>query len=143
MSTLEDIDPGRPLMLRAYRHDLDRAAMAPVQSLPVIELLGADVSVFLRWAAIPGWRPFFEEDLQCLSQDLQGYALLSTQLPLVTIREQFCFGGRQMQDAAAQALMDRLRTLMRGWRDAGADMVDICGYCRRDARHAHQQSAHA
>lgn len=143
MSTLEDIDSARPLMLRAYRHDLDLAAVAPVEPLPAIELLGAEVPTFLHWAAIPGWRWHFEKDLQCLSEDLKGFALLSTQLPLVTIREEFCFGGRQLQDAATQALMDRLRTQMRGWRDAGADIVDICGYWKRDAQRVHQQRRHA
>ncbi|WP_179257661.1 hypothetical protein [Burkholderia sp. AU6039] len=39
--------------------------------------------------------------------------------------------GRHMQDEATQALMDLLRAEMRGWRDAGADTVDVSGYWKR------------
>jgi len=56
---------------------------------------------------------------------------LATWIPLVTFRERFCSGGRQMQDEGTQALMNRLRTEIWDWSDAGVDTVDVSGYWKR------------
>ncbi|HDR9068180.1 TPA: hypothetical protein QDA90_003488 [Burkholderia vietnamiensis] len=131
MSTLDAIDTDKPLTLTGYQHDLDAALTAPVGSLSQISLVGEDAERLLAWAAQPSWRSEFETDLQCIAQDSAGQPLLTTWIPLVTFREDFCAGGRHIQDGATQALMDRLRIEMRGWRDAGADTVDISGYWMR------------
>ncbi|TES61107.1 hypothetical protein E2P84_43840 [Burkholderia cepacia] len=131
MSTLEEICTDKPVTLTAYRHDLDLPLTVPVAPLSQISLIGDDASRFLAWAAQPGWRSAFETDLQCIAQDGAGQPLLTTWMPLITFRESFCAGGRQLQDNETRSLMTRLRAEMRAWREAGADTVDVSGYQRQ------------
>jgi hypothetical protein len=127
MAQLEQIDQTLPLNITPFQRDLDAPIMRHVDSLERIVLEGDDVAHFLVWAQHPSWRSQFEGDLQSVTNDTQGRKLLTTWLPLVTFREQFCCGGRLMQDPAMEALMDRLRVTTRDWRAAGVDTVDISG----------------
>lgn len=128
MRTLEEINLSMPLELWPYQHDLDCAITQPVDSVEPIILHGADVEAFLQWAKTDYWRPRFEEDLQSVAQDSEGRRLLTTWLPLVTFRESFCSGGRQLQSPDIQLLMERLREQSRSWRTLEVDTVDINGY---------------
>ncbi|GAB0154651.1 hypothetical protein [Marinobacterium sp. BA1] len=128
MATLEDINPSMPLELWPYQHDLDAAITQPVDAIEPIILQGADVEAFLQWAKTDYWKPRFEEDLQCISQDSEGRNLLTTWMPLVTFRERFCSGGRQLQSSEIQVLMERIRAQSRNWRSLEVDTVDISGH---------------
>lgn len=129
MRTLEDLDLSRPLYLSPYQHDLDASIIVvPVDSLEPIILEGDDIEAFLQWAKIDYWRPRFEEDLQSVSQDSEGRQLLTTWIPLVTFREVFCSGGRDLQGEKTKILMDRLREQTKGWRALEVDTVDVSGY---------------
>jgi len=127
MASLDEIDQSLPLELWPYQHDLDGPTTRPVESVAPIILEGADVALFLQWAKQEGWRERFECDLQSIANDAEGRKLLTTWIPLVTFRESFCAGGRQLQDADTQALMERLRGLTLNWRSAQVDTVDING----------------
>lgn len=131
MRTLDEIDLSMPLELRPYQHDLDYAVIQPATSVEPIILQGADIEVFLQWAKTDYWRPRFEEDLQSISQDYEGRALVTTWMPLVTFRERFCSGGRQLQEAETQVLMERIREQSRSWRSLEVDTVDITGYVKK------------
>lgn len=128
MRTLEEFDLSMPLELWPYQHDLDAAISQPVDSVEPIILMGADAEAFLQWAKTDYWRPRFEEDLQSVSQDFDGRKLLTTWIPLVTFRESFCSGGRQLQGEEIQLLMERLREQSRSWRALEVDTVDVSGY---------------
>lgn len=127
MASLDEINAALPIELRPYQHDLDGPVSRPVESLAPIILEGGDVTLFLKWAKQDSWRVRFESDLQSIENDAEGRKLLTTWLPLVTFRESFCAGGRQIQDAETQALMERLRGLTLNWRSAQVDTVDING----------------
>lgn len=130
VTTLGNIDVSLPIDLYPYQHDLDKTLTSPVETLKPIILCGEDVALFLSWAKQDPWREQFERDLQAIANDAQGRKLLTTWIPLVTFRESFCSGGRQMQNTATQALMERLRLDTREWRAAGVDMVDVSGRAR-------------
>ncbi len=128
MSTkLEHIDAALPLELCPCQHDLDGPGIRSVELQAPIVLLGHEVVLFLEWAKQESWRGQFERDLQSIANDGAGRKLLTTWMPLVTFREGFCSGGRTMQDADTQALMERLRNQMMGWRSAQVDTVEISG----------------
>lgn len=127
MATLKQIDVSLSLMLCPCQHDLDGPITRFVESVEPIILDGEDVTLFLAWAQQDGWRGQFEADLQSIANDSLGRKLLTTWMPLVTFRESFCAGGRQMQDPSTQALMERLRAATREWRTAGVDTVDVSG----------------
>lgn len=127
MATLEQIDLSHPLELYPYQHDLDVAFTRPVETEKPIILKGADVELFLSWAKQDGWRHHFEEDLQSVAQDQEGKPLLTTWMPLVTFREHFCLGGRNLQDSDTRILMERIREQTKNWRASQVDTVDISG----------------
>ncbi len=127
MASLDDIDASLPLELWACQHDLDGPATRLVESVAPIILEGADVVLFLQWAKQESWRERFECDLQSIANDEEGRKLLTTWIPLVTFRESFCAGGRQLQDPDTQELMERIRALTLNWRSAQVDTVDING----------------
>lgn len=127
MARLEDIDQSLPVDLYPYQRDLDAPIMRIVESVEPIILEGDDVVSFMAWATHTSWRTKFEEDMQSVANDAEGRKLLTTWLPLVTFREEFCCGGRHMQDQSMETLMERLRAATRSWREAGVDTVDISG----------------
>lgn len=129
MRTLDQIDTSRAVMLTALHHDLDHSIWRPVAGTSTVVLRGDDAERFIAWAKRPSWRTTFEQDLQCVSEDaITREPLLSTLIPLVTLRESFCAGGRTIEDAATGALMERIRSETRGWRDARVDTVEVSGY---------------
>lgn len=127
MRMLDHIDVELPLEIVPMTQDLDVPMIGKTDGLSAIVLQGQDVTTFLNWAKSTGWRGELERDLQSLSMDSQNRKMLSTWMPLVTFRTNFCGGGRQMQDEATQALMERLRFETREWRAAGCDLVDLSG----------------
>lgn len=127
MATLEQINLALPLDLMPCQHDLDGPVVRAVESVAPITLQGTDALLFMQWAKGESWRGLFEGDLQSIAEDGEGRKLLSTWIPLVTFRERFCAGGRQVQDADTQALMEHLRSLTMGWRAAQVDTVEVSG----------------
>lgn len=128
MRSLDDIDVTRAITLHACAHDLEQPMLSAMDGVKPITLSGADARAFIDWAASATWRPAFERDLQSVSETLEGSPLLSTWLPLVTIRESFCSGGRNLQAPTTKALMAALRAAMREWRALGVDTVEISGH---------------
>ncbi len=129
--SLDDIDETAPVDLRPMQYDLDAPITKGIEGLTGIVLTPSDGVPFLSWAKTPTWRGAFERDLQHVANDSEDRPLLSTWLPLVTLRESFCGGGRDLQDATLQRLMERLRAQMRDWRAAGVDLVAVDGRLRR------------
>jgi len=125
---IEDIDPSKAITLTAHQHELDRPISGPVSGLEAIVIQGEDVVRFLAWAKRDTWREMLEDDFQCVACDRDNIDLWSAYIPLVTFREEFCTGGRSLQDELTQALMERLRAAMRSWREAGADTVNVDVY---------------
>lgn len=126
MRALEQIDLTLPFEITPMVQDLDAPMIGPVDGLDVIKLSGADTELFISWVKAH-WRAELERDLQSISNDREGRALLSTWMPLVTFRTNLCGGGRQLQDDVMQELMERLRSQTRNWRLAGCDLVDLSG----------------
>ena len=124
---LEQLDVSRPLELQArhntgFLSDLVEGLHAPLL------VAGAEAHAFLDWAGSANWRSQFERDLQCIAEDEAGNPLLTSWMPLVTFREQFCRQGLGQQDPVIQALMQRLLDATAGWAAAGANQVDLSGY---------------
>jgi len=132
--TFEEIDDDLPLVIDPFQQDLNEYIIVGLADIERVTLEGADVKLFLAWAKVQRWREVFEEDLSALAVDAKGRDLLSVHLPLVTFRNQFCGGGRPLQDAATQALMERLRFQTLHWRDAGCDLVCVSGCIRVENR---------
>lgn len=129
MDTLEDINPQRPIWIYPCRDDTDRSTIDVVVELDRLCVQGDDVGRFLAWAQTVTWRHHFESDLQCVSEDgITKEPLLSTWLPLQTLRGAFCAGGRSCQDASTQQLMERLQEETKAWRSHEVDLVEIDGY---------------
>ena len=125
--SLKQIDVRLPLDICPTQYDLDVPVTMSVDSVEPIILMGKDVALFLAWAQQEIWRAQLEMELQSVTNDSKGRKLYTTWIPLVTFRESFCVNGRQIQDPATQALMDRLRLASREWRDAGVDTVEVSG----------------
>lgn len=128
MATLEEINRHMEIDIYPYQQDLDKPITFPVENVSPIIIKGDDVGLFLDWASCVPWRRMFEENLQGIAKDSQNRPLLTTWIPLVIFRYQFCGGGRQLQNEVTQKLMDRLYIATREWRDAGTDWVDVSGY---------------
>ena len=125
--SLNQIDVRLPLDICPTQYDLDVPVTMSVATVEPIILMGKDVALFLEWAQQETWRAQLELELQSVTNDSKGRKLYTTWIPLVTFRENFCANGRQIQDPATQALMDRLRLASREWRDAGVDTVELSG----------------
>lgn len=127
MATLEKIDLLGPVLLDPAQHDLDcHGSVKQVSGVDSITLTGADASTFYAWVA-EFWKELFEQDLQGLSTSEEHGDLLTTWLPLVTFREGLCTYAGPRKRVATAALLDKLRTLTRHWRDNGVDEVYISG----------------
>lgn len=134
MLTIETINPGDKIFIDPYQYDLDGEGrhLRPVEGLDYIALDGEDVRTFLAWVS-NSWREDFECDLQGLCEDADGRPLLTTSLPLVDFREDYCTRRPEGMDEATIQMLVELRDLTREWRGEGVDTVCISGY---DARHS-------
>lgn len=130
MVSLMDIDPGMPILLRAHRL-VDGFVMEPVADASEVRVEGGDVPLFLAWAAHPAWKRLFEADLQCIAEDGEGRALLSTWLPVSDFLEGFLGEGSQAAPFGTARLVARLRERISPWAESGVDLVVLDGW---DAR---------
>lgn len=127
MATLSHIDWSKPLTIDPMQRDLDAPIMRGVSGVETLTLEHEDVARFLDWASSSSWCHWFESDLQGLAER-NGHALLTTCIPLVIFRYEFCSGGRLMQDAGTRVLMERLIAATREWRAVGVDTVAVSGF---------------
>jgi hypothetical protein len=131
MASISDINPFSPIILDPAQFVLDRPNVTVcMDTVGSIRLDGERAETFIFWVR-KHWREDFEKDLQGLATDVDLGDLLTTWIPLVTLREDLCCRTLPRENQLVAELLDELRTLTREWRAAGVDTVFISG---KDAR---------
>ncbi|WP_122665110.1 hypothetical protein [Pseudomonas viridiflava] len=127
MATLECIDRSGPVLIDPCQYDLDSwVILKPVPGVQPIELSGQEAKTFYQWVG-KFWRTEFQKDLQGIATHVTHGDLLTTWIPLVTLREDMCCRSTPREDNDLCELLDKLRLLTREWRAAGVDTVCISG----------------
>lgn len=120
---LAQVDFSLDIVLEAYQHDLDiEGVRQPLTDLEDVYLNSDDAQLFGNLVQ-GAWRKEFSALLQIYGGSVPGSAI-SAFVPLVTFREVLC----RMAPADDECLREfarRLRDAIRGWRDAGAELVHI------------------
>jgi len=126
MKSLDDVDAGQKVTLTGMDDGVGKPYRGPVQPLLRVDLKDADVTSLLVLMKRQGWRGLLESQMRAVAEDANGIPFLFTELPMMSFLVRFCVDGLDGQAADALALVDRLQEQLRGWSDAGVDVIAFC-----------------
>lgn len=124
MTTINNIDPTKPLEFAGYRND--GVCANPVDGLPPIELDVTETGHLLAYLLDCCWRADFDWNLQCISETEVGEPLLTGWMSIAEFNSftEYATGGTPEQ----QAVITKLHNLTIDWEAKGVEDVYFDGY---------------